>query len=344
MAHKTRSFCFTVNNYSEETISELKQLKNYKYMVLGKEIAPSTGTPHLQSFVYMKTPIRLSNMIKLLNDQCKSVKHIHVEQAFGTNQQAIEYCKKDKSANDIIEYGIQPVDKSVNLTQNKNKSIIEDIKQGKQLKQIIEENEGLYLRYGNNFHKMYEMFKPKYSEQLIELRPWQQQLIETVNNHPNNDRTIHWVYDPVGNNGKTVLSHHLLANNYIKLKNGKSADIAMAWNGENVIFDFSRSQEDHINYDIIESLKDGYVFSSKYESKCKHFNKPILIVFANFKPDYKAVSYDRWQIYTIKESQLINITENEYKYHMISSKERYKKQINTLKQQLDEDDSESESE
>lgn len=326
---RVRSFVFTVNNYSEQTIIELKAVKGYQYIVLGKEVAPTTGTPHLQSFIYFKEAKTLSSVIKLLNKSCPSVKHIHVEQTMGTNQQAIDYCKKDKPASDIIEYGNQPVDKSVNLAQNKSKSIIADIKEGKQLKQIVEDNEGLYLRYGKNIEKLYDMYRPKPNNQLIELRPWQQQL-EIILNGDTSDRTIHWVYDPVGNNGKTKLSNHMVSSNgYIRLTNGKTADIAYAWNGENVIFDYSRSQEDSINYGIIEDIKNGSVFSTKYNSISKSYKSPVVCIMANFLPNLNKMSIDRWQIYTIKENHLVDITSETINGNIIPSEDEDNESIHT---------------
>ncbi len=52
--------------------------------------------------------------------------------------------------------------------------------------------------------------------------------------------------------------------------NGKSADIKFGYSGERiVVFDFSRSQEEQINYNIIEELKNGRYFNSKYESQMR---------------------------------------------------------------------------
>lgn len=53
--HKT-VWIFTVNNYTEADVQLLQQLANREcvYMCFGKEIAPSTGTPHLQGFCILK--------------------------------------------------------------------------------------------------------------------------------------------------------------------------------------------------------------------------------------------------------------------------------------------------
>ena len=84
----------------------------------------------------------------------------------------------------------------------------------------------------------------------------------------------------------------------VVLNNGKSADIAHALPREPkvVVFDLSRTMEGHINYDVIEQIKNGNVFSAKYESRAKHFPKPHVIIFANFEPNYAAWSDDRYDV------------------------------------------------
>lgn len=46
----TYRYCFTVNNYSDSDIELVCDLDS-TYLVFGKEIAPTTGTPHLQGYV-----------------------------------------------------------------------------------------------------------------------------------------------------------------------------------------------------------------------------------------------------------------------------------------------------
>lgn len=62
------------------------------------------------------------------------------------------------------------------------------------------------------------------------------------------------------------------------------------------IFHFTRTQEQYISYEALESVKDGIFFSGKYESKQCIFNSPHVIVFANFPPDKNNLSLDRWKI------------------------------------------------
>ena len=83
----------------------------------------------------------------------------------------------------------------------------------------------------------------------------------------------------------------------MRYENGKSADVKFAYKGQKVcVFDLSRSQETHVNYEVIESIKNGVVFSTKYESEMKVFSTAHVVIMANFGPDRSKMSEDRWDI------------------------------------------------
>jgi hypothetical protein len=131
------------------------------------------------------------------------------------------------------------------------------------------------------------------------LKHWQNELNIYLKERPSERRVI-WFTDVIGNTGKTWMSRYLLATlreNCIRLENSKSDNIKYAYNGERVvIFDYSRSQADHVNYEVIESVKNGIMFSGKYESCSKTFDIPHVVIFANFEPDLTKLSADRWDV------------------------------------------------
>lgn len=63
-----------------------------------------------------------------------------------------------------------------------------------------------------------------------------------------------------------------------------------------MIFDFARCIGSKINYSVVEQLKNGYIFSSKYYSGLKMFQPPHVVIFANIKPDHDAYSEDRVEL------------------------------------------------
>ena len=79
--------------------------------------------------------------------------------------------------------------------------------------------------------------------------------------------------------------------------NGRTSDIALAYEDNPiVVFDFSRTQEERVNYNVIECFCNGRIFSSKYESQVRRFKRPQILCLSNFYPDKSKLSDDRWQI------------------------------------------------
>lgn len=142
-----------------------------------------------------------------------------------------------------------------------------------------------------------------------ELRPFQREIVDLCKEEPD-DRTINWYWEENGNVGKTALAKHIALNNKNEMLYlcGKSSDMKFAIqkfleNEENdlriVIMDFTRSIENYISYEGIESIKNGIFFSGKYEGGMLCFNSPHIICLANFEPDEEKLSVDRWNVIEI---------------------------------------------
>ena len=101
---RSRKWCFTLNNYSQEDMNNLERLvpEMAVYLIYGKEVAPTTGTPHLQGFVYFRQAISMNTIKKNINSQT-----IHLEIARGTFSENITYCSK---SGDVVELGRRPLD------------------------------------------------------------------------------------------------------------------------------------------------------------------------------------------------------------------------------------------
>lgn len=142
---------------------------------------------------------------------------------------------------------------------------------------------------------------------ITNLHPWQIFVESLVKEPCTDDRVIHWFYDLVGNKGKTAMTKYLCYHYGAMLVEGKKKDILFGiQNAEDTdifIFDFSRSIENYVSYDAIESVKNGIFFSTKYESKMILRNSPHIIIFANFLPEEEKLSKDRWRIYDLSKSE-----------------------------------------
>lgn len=71
------------------------------YGIIAKEVAPSTGTPHLQCYFVFKAPKRLAAIKKI----CPRG---HWEIAKGTTEDNIKYCCKEATEDDRMELGKRP--------------------------------------------------------------------------------------------------------------------------------------------------------------------------------------------------------------------------------------------
>lgn len=96
---RSRGFVFTLNNYSSQHESTL-QAFDCTYLVYGREVAPKTGTPHLQGYMYMPLQLSLSALKKRIG-----IDSIHLECAVASALANAKYCTKEGKA---FEKGTQP--------------------------------------------------------------------------------------------------------------------------------------------------------------------------------------------------------------------------------------------
>jgi len=281
-----KNWCFTLNNYSSEDEVLVNALYPEKgsYVVVGLEIGDS-GTPHLQGYVQLVKKARLTALKKLLP-------RAHWEMSKGTPCQAAEYCMKDGN---YKEYG--------NRTHERQRSDLEKVKEairnGDSLKRIREEHSEVAAKYPR--------FITEYSRDQITipkieahpLRPWQEELNATLNKEPE-DRKIIFLVDQLGNKGKTWFSKYysLLHENSQILESGKKQDMAHALRQDvRVLFvNCTRQSVEYLQYGFLESVKDGLVFSSKYESGMKYMPPCHVVVTMNCHPDMCALSNDRYDV------------------------------------------------
>jgi len=116
-------------------------------------------------------------------------------------------------------------------------------------------------------------------------------------------RTITWYSDLLGGCGKTAFCRYMVHKvpNVLFVSSGSAKDICYqviksSWDPKVVIFNLPRTAEAAMSYSAIEQLKDGLLFSGKYEGGVKLFPPPHVLVFANFFPDESKLSADRWNL------------------------------------------------
>lgn len=89
---QNRAWSFTLNNYTPEDLVIIKGVPT-KYTVYGFEVAPDTGTPHIQGFVLFDTPKRLSWMKNNVAPRAH-FEMTHPKSGNVWYDRSIAYCKK----------------------------------------------------------------------------------------------------------------------------------------------------------------------------------------------------------------------------------------------------------
>jgi hypothetical protein len=107
-----RAWCWTLNNYTDADVVKLNSLQAdgesarrgcHLYLVYGKEVGTG-GTPHLQGFIYFKSPKQRRQVVAYLGEPGLRM-HLEAKGKWSTVKQAADYCKKD---GDFHESGAQP--------------------------------------------------------------------------------------------------------------------------------------------------------------------------------------------------------------------------------------------
>lgn len=142
-------------------------------------------------------------------------------------------------------------------------------------------------------------------------KEWQLAILNLIKEEPDN-RTIHWIYEPTGNVGKSYLAKYLACHPGTILSSGKAENVFNQVNTnidrgikpKIVLCDIPRVVHKFISYQALEKLKDGCLYSGKYEGGICIFPAVHVLCFSNERPDVTTMSADRWRIYQIKQDTL----------------------------------------
>lgn len=232
----------------------------------------------------------------------------------------IKYIMKD---GDYITYNLDPeqyikeVDNhEVRKSKGAFQELVEDIKEGVQYKQLRSKHAALFVKYGRHIEEYLKKEKylkdeeevNKYYDNLydkIVWKEWQQKVLDIIEDNKVDNRTINWIYDKQGNNGKSTIANYLeiYKNAYI-ITGGKQADIYRHYdNNRIVIYDLPRDYTEGNDsiYSTMECFKNGYILDTKYEGQKKRFIPPHIFVFSNSMPNIDKLSKDRWNIINLDD-------------------------------------------
>ena len=173
-----------------------------------------------------------------------------------------------------------------------------------------------------------------------ELKPWQKELLELISSPT--DREIIWIVGKSCGEGKTWMQK------YIKSMYGirrVACGISIKATTPNIchglskhplsttdmfLFNVGKSKNkcDAVNYEVLEDLKDGAAFASKYNSQQLKIKTPnVVMVFSNEKPDTSQLAMDRWKLFYIENDFLVEkqvVKNGDYNNSIIPKRKKQK--------------------
>lgn len=278
-------------------ICEAAFMAHCKYVVFQKEAAPTTGREHYQGYLYLNGHNGLARNTLISRIPC--LRGANLQVALGSPVDNKRYCTKEESRVDgPWEFGDFPA-----VGRPKAKHTLEDAISTLEecqydLETMARTAPILFAKFHRQCEALAARMQPKPAVNIEELRPWQKELKELVESEPDS-RSVNWIVDPVGGQGKTLMSKWLVQHHdAFYCTGGRHQDILHAYNNQRVvIFDFAREKAELVSYSVIEMIKNGIFFSGKYNSTVKaRQGEAHIIVFSNFEPDKEKLSADRWRI------------------------------------------------
>lgn len=304
--HAAKRWILVINNWTQDEYEELVASAStiWKYLIVAKEVGEQ-GTPHLQCFGILNNKRRLRQV-----KQLPGLSRAHLEVSRGTPKEASDYCKKTA---DFEEFGELPLSQGKRNEFERFREWLLEQDERPTDSEVFCEFPSLYGRYRQNLQHIMDIIipRPRLVPENAELREWQRRLDGLVRpdgqfNH--NDRRVFVVVDQQGNSGKSFMTRWWLSDIDIKsqvLMVGRRDDLAHAIDEqcELFVFDIPRGELQYFQWSIVEQLKNGVVFSPKYQSGTKFLRRgpATVVIFTNEEPDRTKLSSDRWCVTHIRQ-------------------------------------------
>lgn len=262
-----------------------------RYSIAQVERGEESGRIHIQGYSEWATPIRLITVLTRIPCLLGS----HFELPNGNRTQCRDYCRKARTqVSEPVEVG--DWDAGGQGHRSDMDGLLEAVREGKSDHDIAMEYPKGFLLYGQKIQQLRAALKEKPSDSAFQPKPWQQELIDRIK-APADDRTIIWVLDSRGGQGKSRLARHLYCEYGACLLSGRLADMAYMYQGERVVvFDITRAAAEHSDhlYSMAEAIKNRTVISTKYMSTTKYCTEDVhVIFFSNSRPQEGKWSEDR---------------------------------------------------
>lgn len=245
-----RGFCGTLNNYSDEDLEKIRsscEANLFKYFVAGLEVAPTTGTRHIQ-FYFQVEPRTLRSCVSFWNGTLGTSNVPHLEGANGTATQNRSYCVKD--GNILIEHGKLPG--RCEAKEDSLSGVIEIVKKGASMVEVAKECPKSVILQFNGISRLIAM-----------------------NCVPRKEKTlVEWLFGPTGS-GKSRAAWEEHPDAYSKDPNTKW------WDGfhsqDTVILDDYRPSKE-LPFNQLLRLMDRYPLTVEMKGGSTNFSPRLIVV------------------------------------------------------------------
>lgn len=244
----TRGWCFTLNNPKKHNGLQLVDALKAEctYIIIGREYAPDTHTPHYQGYCVFRNPKSLKQL-KELN------KKVHWEKRKKTHDQAADYCKKEDK--NPFEYGDNRQGERSDLN-----AVVEMAQQGASVYEISRTHPATYIRNHNGIEKWVQM-SARAAPGPREAKPH-----------------VSWYWGPSGT-GKTQAAASINTDTYFL----DNINDMTGYEGQNTVIIDDFRQND-IPFNKLLRLLDRYPLRLNKKFGSVNFNSPVIVITAPYHP------------------------------------------------------------
>lgn len=271
MPNASRNFLFTLNNYTDEDLESIVAFAESDlctYLCYGLEVAPTTGTPHVQGYFRARRTMRVTTI-------SRNVPHVFAERshfmiANGSKEANRAYCFKtrdsDPTPNDIVY-------EHDNTRQGRRTDLEDAVETMKDqgMRGLIDKHAGTFVKYHSGFRAL--------------------QASIFSDRDPTNPPDVWWWYGPTGT-GKTRQAFEFATRHGLSI--WKSSKDLTWWQGYEqqqiaLIDDF---RKDFCKFHTLLTILDRYPHSVEVKGSSVPLNSPYIIVTSCYPP---------WQVYDTRE-------------------------------------------